>query len=835
MDKLLLCRALAVTLVALIGRASASHEIDYSALVSRADLHYTRPTTRSEEGQPIGNGRMGSLLWTTPSALHFQINRDDVFAEDSYTTSFPKQDSDYASSCGFVDINLVQSGSDVFTNDKFEQHLSLYDAICTVKGSGVTAETIAWPLGDVMAIEVDDERDNPEPINIDLRMLRYAMEEIPGKNYGLAMSHTVEVHTAEHTAATHLDIVDDRIILTQEFREHDFLDSSAVAIAVAGRPARARYLDDLTVQLCAAPARGKFVILISSSAGFVQATDVAHSALAELDSAGERGFDSLLADTLTWWHDFWSRGFVAMHSPDGQADFVEANYTYFLYLMGASSRGDYPPRFGGMLWYTNGDMRRWGSQYWWANTNAYYSNLMPANRLELMDPMFNMYSGMLDACALAAEQQWGAQGIWIPEITFFNGPEKLPDDIAAELQELMLLRKPYEQHSAKFQWWAETKNRHNSRWNFLDDGYWDHGHYIVPTKSDSIFGHCTHILSDAARIGRLYYERYLFTRDKTWLRDRAYPIIKGAAEFYRTFPNVRKEPDGKYHIHHINNGESGWDVSDSTVEIAAMHLAFSTAIRTSTDLNIDQDLLAEWREMNDNLAPPTRPMRGLRPARPTGGDAGALGGAQPASRPDGAVERFRNRIFGGFVYGGRGQIPANPPDAEQKDRFLGFNALGSFIDTSGSGGAQILPNRLRLREGPGAPDAEHIGGLASGIHATLLNNTDDDNGSIVEVFTSAWPRSWDCSFKLLAHGGFVVAASLKNRQVQFAKIDSPFGGTCRIKNPWPKASVQIFRNGVKSESGAGDIISFETAKGESILLLAPGESPENVDVKISDW
>ena len=38
-----------------------------------------------------------------------------------------------------------------------------------------------------------------------------------------------------------------------------------------------------------------------------------------------------------------------------------------------------------MLWYTNGDMRRWGSQYWWANTNAYYSNLMPANRLELMD------------------------------------------------------------------------------------------------------------------------------------------------------------------------------------------------------------------------------------------------------------------------------------------------------------------------------------------------------------------------------------------------------------------------------------------------------------------
>ncbi len=48
-----------------------------------------------------------------------------------------------------------------------------------------------------------------------------------------------------------------------------------------------------------------------------------------------------------------------------------------------------------------------------------------------MDPLFSMYSGMMDSCALAARQQWGSQGIWIPEITFFDGMEKLPDDIAA--------------------------------------------------------------------------------------------------------------------------------------------------------------------------------------------------------------------------------------------------------------------------------------------------------------------------------------------------------------------------------------------------------------------
>src|SRR2546421_9741376 len=116
---------------------------DYRALVSRPDLDYDKPATRSEEGQPIGNGRMGSLVWTTPSALHFQINRVDVFGQDSSTTSFPKQDSDYASGCGYVDINVVSAGDDVFAGDAFNQHLSVYDATMTARGKGLTARVLA--------------------------------------------------------------------------------------------------------------------------------------------------------------------------------------------------------------------------------------------------------------------------------------------------------------------------------------------------------------------------------------------------------------------------------------------------------------------------------------------------------------------------------------------------------------------------------------------------------------------------------------------------------------------------------------------------------------------
>ena len=416
-------------------------------------------------------------------------------------------------------------------------------------------------------------------------------------------------------------------------------------------------------------------------------------ALNQLRAAEGKGFKRLQSETADWWHDFWSKGFVYMHSSSGQADFVEANYTYFLYLMGASSRGGFPPRFGGMLWRTTGDLSRWGSQYWWANTSAYYSGLLPANRLELLDPLFSMYTGMADACALAARQQWGSQGLWIPETTFFNGPEKLPEDIAAELQNLMLVRKPFSERTSKFLWYAEVKNRHNSRWNFLADGHWEHGHFVVPTKGGSrssndggekseIFGHTTHMLGPGARIAYLYWQRYEHAMDQNWLRDRAYPMIKGSAEFYRNFPNFQKGADGQYHLHHVNNSESQWNSSDTAYEVASLRTIFPLAIRASEILNVDSELRTIWREINDHLPlPPTRRYSSESIGGSTGAGARiaetnniavtepenstpAMPSRTNTSSANNSRRSRRDSAFGAFVYGGPGGIEPIGPEPE---------------------------------------------------------------------------------------------------------------------------------------------------------------------------
>lgn len=60
--------------------ADLNSPADQKAKISRANLIYDKPAETPVEGQPIGNGTMGSMVWTLSGSVEFQINRVDVFA-----------------------------------------------------------------------------------------------------------------------------------------------------------------------------------------------------------------------------------------------------------------------------------------------------------------------------------------------------------------------------------------------------------------------------------------------------------------------------------------------------------------------------------------------------------------------------------------------------------------------------------------------------------------------------------------------------------------------------------------------------------------------------------
>ena len=145
---------------------------------------------------------------------------------------------------------------------------------------------------------------------------------------------------------------------------------------------------------------------------------------------------------------------------------------------------------------------------------------------------------------------------------------------------------------------------------------------------------------------------------------------------------------------------------------------------------------------------------------------------------------------------------------------------------SGIGGAQIFRNRLRLREGPGAIDAEHLGGLTLGLHSALLDSAPPAPGGIpvIQVFPE-WPADWDAEYTLLARGNFLVTSSTQKDKIKFVELLSQSGGDCRLKNPWGDAGVDLYRNGKKSEKLDGNLLNFKTAKGENIIVVPSGAAP----------
>lgn len=136
---------------------------------------------------------------------------------------------------------------------------------------------------------------------------------------------------------------------------------------------------------------------------------------------------------------------------------------------------------------------------------------------------------------------------------------------------------------------------------------------------------------------------------------------------------------------------------------------------------------------------------------------------------------------------------------------------------------------LSIRWTIGAIDAEHIAGLAAGIHTTLLNSHPESltNDEPISLFNE-WPADWNAAFSLLARGNFIVSAAQKSGAIPFVEIVSQNGGDIRLANPWHGDAVTIYRGGRKAEDLQGTVLTFATAKGEHIVVVPKGASPQPV-------
>lgn len=841
---------------------------EIQTIVSRADLHYQGTAKRSEGGLPIGNGVMASLVWTSPTAIKMQINRCDVYGNDSYTNSFNDRHTDYGYGCAFLDIDFANFSDDLF-DAQTQQHLDLYHAQGSIRTAETETSFFACEGLDAFCFTVNDQRKTPESICIKLKNLR-----------DMEMRHNSQL------ALSSFKVIDDVIVLTQTFTEDDYYCASAVAVKVVGKNTKIRFNNESggkhfgvegrhvpilgmeterEMRLCVEPTPGEFEIYVASYATFDRTRDVPETAAAIATRAARIGKAQLKAQKDKIWKDFWEKSYIELWGNE-DARLVETHYQYFMYVMGVCSKnGKYPPNYGGMLFLTRGDPRLWGAMQWWNNLSLYYNPIMASGHYELVMPYFSMYNLMRDRLETYARQQWDSEGLFIPETMGFDGPEVLEDDLAAEMSDLMLERKPWCEKSEKFWHTALKKRPHEARWNFIGVKYWEKGELKV--KDRGLYAAVTHMMGSQVGVAHTYWEYYQYSGDKAYLKEYGYPIISGVAEFFRNYKNVRLDEDGHYHIYGTNCGENYYGSKDSMESLLAMHAIFRMAIRASQELGIDEDKAAKWQDMLQKLAPlPTTAHPDFHNDRfdkqkpvwvnavgnyeisahdPTDHFIASMF-SNPARFCDMCTVETRYADPEMYEIGNRwmemkleentltslelvsemssaGRVLAhfgkgNEMGMQIVNQINCINADLEYCSYSDNGRVPVFENRLTSREGVNAMSAQRLGNCAVAIQQGVLQSAggSPEKDGVLHLFP-ALPDGWNARFRLFAKGGFRVESECIEGTIGEVVITSDLGSMLRIRNPY-SSGMRVSVNGGTEIKETNNLLEMQTAQGDVITI-----------------
>lgn len=97
------------------------------------------------------------------------------------------------------------------------------------------------------------------------------------------------------------------------------------------------------------------------------------------------------------------------------------------------------------------------------------------------------------------------------------------------------------------------------------------------------------------------WEYYDYTRDERFLRETAYPLMKGCAEFCEDF--LWRKPDGIYTAAPSTSPEHGPIDEGTTFTHAVIREILLQTIEAAKVLNVDADAVAKWQDVLQHLAP----------------------------------------------------------------------------------------------------------------------------------------------------------------------------------------------------------------------------------------
>jgi alpha-L-fucosidase 2 len=339
------------------------------------------------------------------------------------------------------------------------------------------------------------------------------------------------------------------------------------------------------------------------------------------------------------------------------------------------------------------------------------------------------------------------------------------------------------------------------------------------------------------------WEHYAFTGDREYLK-RAYPVMKESAEFYLDWlvkhPKTGKLVSGPStspeHEYIAADGQRGWLCMGPSMDQQQIWDLFGNVIEAAKALGIDDAFVARVRAARPQLAGPQ-----------IGSDGRLMEWPEEFKDSENGGHRHLSHLFG--LYPGSQITPRTTPEWAAAARKALEVRLAN--GSSGIGWSSSWTINLFARLADGEKAHEYIVRLFSTFIAPNLFGQVSNNGafmidgnfgytagvcemllqshngeiSLLPALPKAWPNG---SIKgLRARGGFEVDLTWADGKVVKLTVKSNLGKPCRIRSASPlKMAEGDLKPSVKSIDA--NVIEFDTKAGKTYTVVRlPGNVESN--------
>ena len=525
-------------------------------------LWYDKPAIKWTEALPIGNGRLGAMIFGGVENDRIQFNEETLWtgapndyahkgaskylgqirqlltdgkqmeAEDLAMAEFMSVPLTQKKYQAFGDLYLHFSGQTAYVN--YHRELDLKNALCSVtyRSNGViyTREYLASNPDQVIAIRLT--ADQPKALNFTLDM--DALHETKSMiSDGNSLTLKVQVKDGALRGVATLKIISDGKV-----------SATGNSLTVSGAKTA--------------------TILLAAATNYINFRDVSGNAEQKVNQnlarVAEKTYDQIRKSHLADYQKLFNRfdvqfteneqsklptneRIVSFSKVANDPQLLALYIQYGRYLLISSSRpGTQPANLQG-IW--NDQLAPPWDSKWTVNINT-EMNYWPveiANLSECQEPLYRMIADCAETGKTVAKEHYNANG-WVLH------------------------------HNTDIWRGAAPINASN------------HGIWV----------------SGGAWLSRHLWEHYLFSQDKKFLAEQAYPLMRGAAEFFTEF--LVKDPKTGFLISTPSNSpENGGLVAGPTMDHQIIRALFRSCIEASDILGVDQQFAAKLKEMLPRIAP----------------------------------------------------------------------------------------------------------------------------------------------------------------------------------------------------------------------------------------